>query len=58
MGTQAAAEFVCRAHDVEDILKLLPNQGKPLGPFEAVIRVRVSEGVPVSSTIVAVHAGR
>jgi hypothetical protein len=43
---------------VEDILKLLPNQGKPLGPFEAVIRVRVSEGVPVSSTIVAVHAGR
>jgi hypothetical protein len=55
MGTQAAAEFVCRAHDVQDILNQLPNKGKPLGPFEAVLRVRVSGGVPVNSTIVAVH---
>jgi hypothetical protein len=55
MGTQAAAEFVCRASDVESILDALPNKGKLLGPFEVVIRVRVSGGVPVSSTIVAVH---
>jgi hypothetical protein len=58
MGTQAAAEFVCRASYVESILNALPNHGRPVSPFEAVIRVRVSGGVPVSSTIVALHGGR
>jgi len=60
MGTQAAAEFVCRPHDVAELLKILskealPGDGKGPGPFEAVIRVRVSGGVPVNSTIVTVH---
>jgi hypothetical protein len=60
MGTQAAAEFVCRSHDVDDLLKALSKEapsadGKLMGPFEAVIQVRVSAGVPVKSTIVTLH---
>jgi hypothetical protein len=56
MGTQAAAEFVSRASDVADLLGTLPGDGRTPIPFEAVIRTRVSGGVPVSSTIVAVHS--
>jgi hypothetical protein len=58
MGTQAAAEFVCRPHDVLELLQMLakePGDGKSPGSFEAVIKVRVSGGVPVSSTIITVH---
>jgi hypothetical protein len=56
LGTQAAAEFVCRTRRVEELLSGLgaPPKG-PFPQFEALLRVRVSGGVPVQSDLVAVH---
>lgn len=56
LGTQAAAEFVCRTKRLEELLGALGAPAKsPLPPFEAVLRVKVSGGVPVQSDLVAVH---
>lgn len=52
-GTQGAAEFVCREGNVSGLLSRFRN-GKPV-PFSAVIRVKVSGGVPVSSDLVTLH---
>lgn len=56
IGTQAAVEFVTRENYLDDLLKRL-NVTKPdaLKPFEAVIRVRVTRGVPVESSVVALR---
>lgn len=53
LGTQAAVEFVCRASDLENLLARLPK--RTLSNFEAVIKVRIAKGVPVSSEVVALH---
>ncbi len=58
MGTQAAAEFVSRESTLKTLVDELPARGTGIRPFEAVIRVRISGGVPVNSTIVALHVGR
>jgi hypothetical protein len=55
MGTQAAVEYVCSAAGVEQLLKTARNARGEVLPFEAVIRVAVSRGVPVSSQLVAAH---
>jgi hypothetical protein len=55
MGTQAAVEYVCSGTGVEQLLKSARSAGGEILPFEAVIRVDVSRGVPVSSELVAVH---
>jgi len=56
LGTQAAVEFVCRPRRVEELLAALGTQPKgPIPAFEALLRVKVSGGVPVQSEIVAVH---
>ena len=48
MGTQAAVEFVCRQESVEELLLRLPvSENGQLKPFEALIRVKVTRGVPV-----------
>jgi hypothetical protein len=56
IGTQAAVEFVCRETEVQ---KLVARAGVSktgeVFPFEAVIQVKVSHGVPVASTLVALH---
>lgn len=56
IGTQAAVEFVTRENYLDDLLKRL-NVTKPseLKPFEAVIRVKVTRGVPVESSVVALR---
>ena len=59
IGTQAAVEFVCRAHSVEELLNQIT--GKPAGPvipFEAVLRVKVTGGVPVHTEIAALRVNR
>lgn len=58
MGTQAAVEFVCRQSSVEELLLRLPvsNTGQ-LKPFEAVLRVKVTRGVPVGTEVVALRSG-
>ncbi len=55
-GTQAAAEFVCRSGKLEELLsKLGPKAVRPITPFEAVLKVKVSGGVPVHSEVMALH---
>jgi hypothetical protein len=56
MGTQAAVEYVCRKSSVEQLLlRLSVSQTGQLKPFEAVIRVKVTRGVPVSTELVALR---
>lgn len=57
LGTQAAVEYVSRPNTVEELLKRISGSatGK-VAPFEAVLRVKVSGGVPVGSEVVAFHA--
>jgi len=58
IGTQAAVEFVCRQSSVEELLLRLPvSQTGQLKPFEAVIRVKVTRGVPVGTELVALRSG-
>ena len=56
IGTQAAVEYVCRLANVNELLGRVgrSSTGEIL-PFEAVIRVKVSRGVPVNSELMAVH---
>jgi hypothetical protein len=58
LGTQAAVEYVCRQSSVEELLLRLPvSQNGQLKPFEAVIRVKVTRGVPVGTELVALRSG-
>jgi hypothetical protein len=52
LGTQAAVEFVCRGAEIEKLRARLPRQDQQR--FEALLRVRISGGVPVETQIVAV----
>jgi len=56
LGTQAAVEYVSRPNTVENLVNRMgrPSSGK-IVPFECVLHVKVSQGVPVQSDIVALH---
>jgi hypothetical protein len=56
MGTQAAAEFVCQEDSLAELLRRL-GVSKPgdLKPFEALLRVKVTHGVPVKEDLVALR---
>jgi hypothetical protein len=58
IGTQAAVEYVCQQNSLQELLRRLSvsNSGE-LKPFEAVIRVKVARGVPVSSELVGLRQG-
>jgi hypothetical protein len=57
IGTQAAVEYVCSKNSVEELLlRLSVSQTGQLKPFEAVIRVKVTRGVPVSTELVALRS--
>lgn len=51
-GTQAAVEFVCRAHRLDELISKI---GPSVPPFEALLRVKVSGGVPVQADLVSWH---
>src|SRR5262249_54165114 len=56
MGTQAAVEYVCHKNSVEELLlRLSVSQTGQLRPFEAVIHVKVTRGVPVNTELVALR---
>jgi len=56
IGTQAAVEFVTRENYLNDLLaKLNVTSPEDLKPFEVLIRVKVTKGVPVESSIIAVR---
>jgi hypothetical protein len=59
IGTQAAVEFVCQQNSLEELLRRLQvSDSGELKPFEAVLRVKVTRGVPVESDIVALRSGK
>lgn len=54
VGTQAAAELFCHEGSIERFLaRVAPARSAKLRPFEAVIRVKVVNGVPLGSEVVA-----
>ena len=56
IGTQAAAEYVCREDSLAELLqKLGANEPGQLRPFEALLRVKVAHGVPVKEDLMAVR---
>lgn len=57
LGTQAAVEFVTRTGSATELLdRLGVRTGNPMRPFEAVLRVTVTGGVPVQTQIVLARA--
>src|SRR5579864_6615183 len=56
MGTQAAAEYVCREDSLAELLRRLKvSRAEDLMPFEALLRVKVAHGVPVKTDLLAVR---
>jgi hypothetical protein len=56
IGTQAAVEYVCQPDSLEQLLlRLSVSNSGELKPFEAVIRVKVTRGVPVGTELVALR---
>ncbi|HXM99088.1 MAG TPA: hypothetical protein VN982_11490 [Candidatus Dormibacteraeota bacterium] len=56
IGTQAAVEFVCQQSSLDELLRRLSvSNPRDLKPFEAVIRVKVTHGVPIEMQLVALR---
>lgn len=56
IGTQAAAEYVCRQDSLEQLLlRLSVSENGEMKPFEAVVHVKIARGVPVGSELVALR---
>jgi hypothetical protein len=56
IGTQAAAEYICGPQTLEDLLERLGvSKTAEMKPFEALLRVKVTRGVPVATELVAVR---
>jgi hypothetical protein len=59
IGTQAAVEFVSRPNTAENLVRRLGGiESGRIAPFECVVRVKVSQGVPVQAELVALHLRR
>jgi hypothetical protein len=59
IGTQAAVEYVCQQNSLEELLpRLQVSENGELKPFEAVLRVKVTRGVPVETDIMALRTGK
>lgn len=56
IGTQATVEYVCQPDYLQQLLlRLSVSNSGELKPFEAVIHVKVTRGVPVGSELVALR---
>jgi len=56
IGTEAAVEYVCQPDYLEQLLlRLAVSNSGELKPFEAVLHVKVTRGVPVGSELVALR---
>ena len=56
MGTQAAVEFACDENSLHELLQRIHADASGVRPFEAVLHVKVTRGVPVETTIAAVRS--
>jgi hypothetical protein len=48
-------EYVCEKDSVEELMRKLAPHGEEIKPFEALLRVKVTRGVPVGIQLVAVR---
>lgn len=55
IGTQAAVEYVCEKNSLEELMRHLAPHDAAIKPFEALLRVKVTRGVPMGSQLVAVR---
>jgi hypothetical protein len=56
IGTQAAAEYICGPQSLEELLQQLGvSKTGEMKPFEALLRVKVTRGVPVATELVALR---
>ncbi len=55
LGTQAAVEFVCHDDTLQQLLKNLGVAKGEVKPFEALVRVKVTRGVPVETQLVSLR---
>jgi hypothetical protein len=56
IGTQAAVEYICSPSSLDDLLQRLGvSRPVDMKPFEAVLRVKVTRGVPVTMELVALR---
>jgi hypothetical protein len=56
VGTQGAAEYVCREDSLTELLhRLGVSKDGEIKPFEALLHVKVTHGVPVITDLVAVR---
>ena len=59
VGTQAAAEYVCREDSLAELLQRLGvSKAGEIRPFEALLRVKVTHGVPVKTDLIALRKAR
>lgn len=55
-GTQGAVEYVCRQNSVEELLlRLSVSKSGELNPFEALLHVKITRGVPVQTEVVTLR---
>lgn len=54
-GTQAAVEFACNPENVRQLLARVGQTDGAIRPFEAVIHVKLSGGVPLEADLAAIH---
>jgi len=56
LGTQAAVEFVCHEDSLQRLMKnLKATDNGEVKPFEALLRVKVTRGVPVETQLVSLR---
>jgi hypothetical protein len=56
MGTQAAAEYVAHQSSVEELLlRLAVSSSGEVQPFEALLQVKVTRGVPMQTNLIALR---
>jgi hypothetical protein len=55
-GTQGTVEYVCRENSVQELLlRLSVSKEGEVKPFEALLRIKVTRGVPVSTDLIALR---
>ena len=48
-------EFVCNPNSAQQLAKALGKQGDTFVPFESVLHIKMSGGVPLQADIAAIH---
>lgn len=54
-GTQAAVEFACDPQKIQELTNRVGQRGGVIRPFEAILHIKLSGGVPLQAEMEAVH---